>query len=55
MVKVMKSLLARTWVLRLLVIFVLSITEHRLMNRASKEVNLWYIMFEMISAYCKEL
>ena len=53
LVTVMKKIVFRVWFLRLLVILALVVCENHTIEDNQEDVQLWYIIFEVISAYSK--
>jgi len=51
LVTVMKKIVFRVWFLRLLVILALVVCENHTIEDNQEDVQLWYIIFEVISAY----
>lgn len=53
LVRVIKKLMFRVWFFRLLLVLAVAISEDSHMTDYPVIVNLWYIIFEIISAYSK--
>ena len=54
-VRVIKKLMFRVWFFRLLLVLCVAICEDKFMRNDPDIVNLWFIIFEIISAYSKYL
>jgi hypothetical protein len=52
-VKVVKRIMFRVWFFRLLLVMAVAICEDKHMRNHPAVVNLWLIIFEIISAYSK--
>ena len=50
---VMRAIMAKAWFARFLVLFLLAVWEDAYMEKEPNEINLWFVIFEFISAYSK--
>jgi hypothetical protein len=50
---VMKTIVGKAWFGRFVILFLLVVWEDKFMDTDPEEVNLWFIIFEFISAYSK--
>lgn len=53
LLEVMKKTVLKVWFLRFLVVIFLCRVEDKYLTSHPEEINLWYIIFELISAFGK--
>jgi hypothetical protein len=52
---VMKRVVYRVWLFRFIVVYLMAVAEDELINKNPAEVNLWYLIFELTSAFGKQM
>ncbi len=52
-IRVMKNMVQKVWFLRFIVILILLRSEDKYLSSNPEEVNLWFIIFELVSGFGK--